>query len=254
MTMKKTIRVTPNMAKTAATKKTKAAASALKKAGAKTTGEEVINIDTPPKKKQHAANQAAAYFSTTTLKGYTVNPYSKGSKNMINIVFHKGGVPPESRKLVMSLNLGGKALQVEWKAAKSLYPDEQATCQGIQVDSACYHGYTDTMDSMYRSGMTAIDGYHRGAPQVISLDQECTGTPKTRCWSILTDNEVFWEGRMHRQFNSMYVLTLKVAKNRHTIVLGPKFAGIAQFGNIANNRGGGGGGSTSGSGGCGKGK
>ncbi len=44
---------------------------------------------------------------------------------------------------------------------------------------------------------------------------------------------------MHHQFNSMYVMTLKVAKNRHTIVLGPKFAGIAQFGNIGTNRRGG---------------
>jgi hypothetical protein len=50
----------PNMAKTAATKNTKAAASAPKKAGSKITGEEVIDIDTPPKKKQHAANWAAA--------------------------------------------------------------------------------------------------------------------------------------------------------------------------------------------------
>jgi hypothetical protein len=40
-----------------------------------------------------------------------VNPYSKGSKNMINVVFHKDSVPPGSRKLVMLLlDLGGKAL------------------------------------------------------------------------------------------------------------------------------------------------
>ncbi len=181
------------MAKTAATMKTKAAASALKMAETKTTGEEVININTPPKKKQHAANRAAAYFSTMTLKGYTVNPYSKGSKIMIDVMFHKGGVPPESRKPVMLLDLRGEALRVEWKVAKSLYSDEQITCQGIQVDSARYHGYADTMDCMYRSGVTAINGYHQGAPQVISFDQECTGTPKTCCWSILSDNKVFWE-------------------------------------------------------------
>jgi hypothetical protein len=41
---------TPNTVKTAATKKTKAAAPApKKKAGTKMTGEEVIDIDTPPK-------------------------------------------------------------------------------------------------------------------------------------------------------------------------------------------------------------
>jgi hypothetical protein len=59
---------------------------------------------------------------------------------------------------------------------------------------------------------------------------------------------------MHCQFNSMYVTTLKVAKNHHTIVLGPKFAGIAQFGNIATNRGGVKGGGTGGGGSGGKGK
>jgi hypothetical protein len=58
------------MVKTAATKKTKAAASAPKKAGAKTMGEDIIDIDTPPRKKQCAANRAAAYFSIKTLKGY----------------------------------------------------------------------------------------------------------------------------------------------------------------------------------------
>jgi hypothetical protein len=56
---------------------------------------------------------------------------------------------------------------------------------------------------------------------------------------------------MHLQFNLMYGTTLKVAKNRHTIVLGPKFAEIAQFGNVAINRGGGGGGGIGGSGGSG---
>jgi hypothetical protein len=39
-----------------------------------------------------------------------------------------------------------------------------------------------------------------------------------------------------------------VVKNCHTIVSGPNFTGIAQFGNVATNRGGGGGGGTSGSG------
>ncbi len=71
-----------------------------------------VIINSPPhkKRKQSAANWAASYFSTTTLKGYTVNPYSKGSKNIIDVVFHKGGMPPESRRPVMSLDLGEKAL------------------------------------------------------------------------------------------------------------------------------------------------
>jgi hypothetical protein len=176
---------------TAATKK--APAAATKKAGDKKTGEDVIDIAPLPRKKQHNVDQVGSYFLTTTLKGYTVNPYSKGSKNMIDVMFHEGRVPPESGKPVMLLNLRGKALQVEWKAAKSLYSDEQVAPQGIQVDSMRYMGYADTMDCMHQAGVTAIASYHRGAPQVIVLNQECTGTPKTRPWSILTNNKDFWE-------------------------------------------------------------
>jgi hypothetical protein len=176
-------------------------------------GEDVIDINSPPnkKKKQRAADRAASYFSTMTLKGYTVNPYSKGSKIMIDVIFHEGGVPPKSRKPVMMLDLGGKALQVEWKASERLYLDKQATSQGIPVDSVRYTGYPDTMDRMHQAGVTTINGYHRGAPQVIHLDQECRGNPKTCRRSVLTSNEVFWESQNHMQFNSMYVMTLKVA-------------------------------------------
>ncbi len=102
-------------------------------------GEELIDIDTPPKKKQRAANRATAYFSTKTLKGYTVNHYSKGSKNCIDAVFHEGGIPSERTHPVMSLNQGGKALKVEWKLSKHLFTDEQVTAQAIPKDSARYN-------------------------------------------------------------------------------------------------------------------
>ena len=61
------------MAKTAATASKKKPNP--KKASVKTTGEDVIDINSPPnkRKKQCVANQAAIYFSTTTHKGYTVN-------------------------------------------------------------------------------------------------------------------------------------------------------------------------------------
>ena len=55
-------------------------------------------------------NWAASYFLTMTLKGYTVNPYTKGLKNRIDVVFHKGGMPSNSGKPVMMLDLRGKAL------------------------------------------------------------------------------------------------------------------------------------------------
>jgi hypothetical protein len=51
-------------------------ATATKKAEAKTMEDDIINIDSPPhkKKKQSPVDQATSYFSTTTLKGYMVNP------------------------------------------------------------------------------------------------------------------------------------------------------------------------------------
>jgi hypothetical protein len=82
-----------------------------KKAGAKMTGEDIINIDSLPskKKKQRVADWAASYFLMTTQKGYTVNPYSKGSKNCIGVVFHKGNVHPKSAEPMMALeDLGGE--------------------------------------------------------------------------------------------------------------------------------------------------
>jgi hypothetical protein len=68
---------------------------------------------------------------------------------------------------MMTLDLGGKALHVYWKASERLYSDKQATSQGIPKDSACYTGYADTMDCMHQAGVTAIDRYQWGAPQVI---------------------------------------------------------------------------------------
>ena len=168
------------------------------------------------------------------------------------MVFHEGIIPPQTAKPVMMLDLGGNALCIKWKACDSLYSDEQATSQGIPKDSACYMGYADTMDCMHQAGVTAINGYQRGAPQVIHPNRECTGNPKTHCWSILTDNMVNWMGRDHVHFISMYVTTLKVAKDHHTLVSGPKFTGIAQFRNVATNRRGSREGGTGG--GCGGGK
>ncbi len=101
--------------------------------------EEVIDIDTPPKKKQRAADRAAAYFSTKTLKGYTVNHYSKGSKNCIDVVFHEGGIPSERTHPVISLDQEGKALKVKWKLSKRLFTKEQAMAQAIPKDSTGYN-------------------------------------------------------------------------------------------------------------------
>jgi hypothetical protein len=63
---------------------------------------------------------------------------------------------------------------------------------------------------------------------------------------------VEFKGRKHRQFNSMYITTLKVAKDCHTLASGPKFVGIANFGDVGSSKSrSGGGGSSSGGGGRG---
>ena len=95
---------------------------------------------------------------------------------------------------------------------------------------------------------------------MLTLDQECTGNPIIKRWDVPTDAFVQCEGGMHRQFNSMYVVTLKVAKDRKTLTSGPKFAGMANFRDVrlskcknggGGGRGGGGGGGGGGSGGGG---
>ena len=109
---------------------------------------------------------------------------------------------------------------------------------------------------MQRAGVHPVKRFYRSVPQVLTLDQECTGNPVTKRWDVPTDEFVQCEGSMHRQFNSMYVVTLKVAKDCKTLTSGPKFAGMANFGDVrlskSKNKGGGaGGGARGGDGGGG---
>jgi hypothetical protein len=90
--------------------------------------------------------------------------------------------------------------------------------------------------------------------QVLTLDRDCTGNPVTVHWDVPMYEFVEFEGPKHRQFSSMYVTTLKVAKDCHTLTLGPKCAGNAKVGDVgSSNRRSGGGGSGSGGGGGGSG-
>ena len=47
---------------------------------------------------------------------------------------------------------------------------------------------------------------------------------------VLTNEKVFFKGKDHVQFNSMYVCTLKVAGDRHGITAQPKRGDIVDFG------------------------
>jgi hypothetical protein len=147
----------------------------------------------------------------------------------------------------------GKALKVEWNLSKCLFTDKQVMVQEIPKDPAWYNGYADTPDRIHQAGVMPIDKFYQGAPQRIALDWECTGIPVTNRWCVLTNKVVHYKGRDHIQFNSMYVTTLKVTKDCHTLISGPKFAGIAKFGDVESlKRNGGGGGRGGGKGGRGE--
>ena len=214
-----------------------------KPAGRKTTGEDdIINLDTPPPGKKPRASSAPR-FSIEKKGGYTVNPYVQGSKNKIDVILHEGVVDAQPQ---VSLLLGGKTLSVQWKSSEKLFSELQAAAQGIPKDSSRYAGYSDTIQLMANAGVTAIDGYHRGPPQLIQLDVECTGNPKVMHFRVPTKEVVEYKDKLHQQFNSMYVVTLKVAGERHGLTSQPKKGGIADFGflgsqNSADSGGGGGG-------------
>ena len=91
-------------------------------------------------------------------------------------------------------------------------------------------GYSDTMQELKKVGVVATEGYYRGPPQIIKLDVECTGEPKVKISPVLTKETVFYKGKQHMQFNSMYVCTLKVAGERHGITAEAQRGGIVDFG------------------------
>ena len=166
-------------------------------------------------------------------RGFTVNPYVQGTKNKIDVVLHEGGVPPKDAQPQVSLLPGGRMLSVLWKTPEKLYSELQAAVQGIPRNSSRYTGYSDTMQVMVSAGVRAIDGFHRGAPQLIHLDIECTGNPKIKVFQVPTKQKVSFMGMKHMQFNCMYVVTLKVASDRHGLTAQPTNAGIADFGFLA---------------------
>jgi hypothetical protein len=156
----------------------------------------------------------------------------------------------------ITLDEGGVALRVEWKLPEKLFTATQATAQSIPVDSAWYNGYCNTQDQMKAARVHPIEGCYRSVPQVVNLEHECTGIPKTLRFDVPTNNHVRFENGWHRQVNSMYVSTLQVVKDRHTLATGPKSVGTANFGDVepvrdgyGGFRGGGGGGGGGGFGG-----
>ncbi len=115
------------------------------------------------------------------------------------------------------------------------------------------------MQLMVSTGIRAINGYHRGLPQIIQLDVKCTVNPKIKHSNVPKKQKVTFNGKMHMQFNSMYVCQLKVANDCHGLTVQPTNAGIADYNFLGSQSSaevdrGGGGGDGSGSSGRGKGR
>jgi hypothetical protein len=73
----------------AASTKTKAPS---KKGRAKTTGEEEpIDVDSPPPTKKQRATSTRFFMDPP--RGFTINPYVQETKNKIDVILHKCGVP-----------------------------------------------------------------------------------------------------------------------------------------------------------------
>jgi hypothetical protein len=82
---------------------------------------------------------------------------------------------------------------------------------------------------MKAAGVHPVEGCYQSVPQVVTLEHNCTGVPETLRFDMPTNNHVHFENCWHRQFNSMYLSTLQVAKDRHTLTTRPKSMGIANF-------------------------
>ena len=85
-------------------------------------------------------------------------------------------------------------LSVIWKTSEKIYSD-------LQGNSSCYTGYSDTMQVMVNAGVHVIDGYHRGAPQLIQLGIKCTGNPKIKVFHIPMKHKASFVGSKHMQSN-----------------------------------------------------
>ncbi len=106
-------------------------------------------------------------------------------------------MPPNDAQPHVTLLPGGMTLSIQCQAPKKLYTKLQATNQKIRRDSSHFMGYSNTMLLMRNNGVTAVEGYHRGAPQIIHLDVECKGDPKVMRWKVPTKVRVYYDKKEH---------------------------------------------------------
>ena len=180
---------------------------ASKTARKKTTREVCIELETPPPGKKQSASSSAPRYSIEKKGGYIVNPYVDHNKNKINVVLHEGSEPSKDAQAQVTLLVGGRMLSDQWKSSEKLFSELQAGSQGFPRDSSRYAGNSDTIKLMANAGVTAVNSFHQGPPQLIHLDVECMGNPEVRHLYVPTKEFVTYKNKAHQQFNSMYVCT-----------------------------------------------
>ncbi len=89
------------MGKTATKKNS---ATATKKAGAKMTGEDIINLVAPPEQEAACGRTGSRLILDHNPQGVHGQPLLKWVKGKIDMLFHKSGVPSKSAKPVMNLS------------------------------------------------------------------------------------------------------------------------------------------------------
>jgi len=127
----------------------------------------------------------------------------------------RGGYPGKHSQPTALLIQDGNSVSIEWKAPQKLFTNLQAAAQGIDKASTHFAAYTNNMQVMNRDGVHATDGFYRGIPQIIPLPVRCVGNPRMKRMAVPTGEKYTdSKGAKHKQFNSMYVVELRVDNHR----------------------------------------
>ena len=207
-----------SMAKT--TTKKAGSTKSSQKAELKTTGLD----STPPTKKVKIADPPKPY-NINVVQPWTTQQYAVGSHNIIDLVLHVAGVPSRSAQPEVLLSSDGMNVSVGWKTPIELLSDKQAMAQKISPLSGRFQAYNDTMQAMNRDGIRNTGKYYIGDPQIVELLAKCVEV-------IEIERLVYPVGTYNKQqqYNSIYVVKLRVDNVRVGLAGHVKEGGEISFG------------------------
>jgi len=210
-------------------KTTTKAKSSSKAAGTTKAVLELVDSPPPKKAKVSSTTTTAKSYSIESKKPYTINQYPSDDHDKIDLILHEGGLPGKHAQPTALLLPDGMSVSIDWKVPQKLFTNRQAAAQGIDKYSSRFAAYTNNMQVMSRDGVHATDGFYRGTPQIIPLLVKCVGNPKVKRMAVPT-GEKYEDSRgvKHEQYNSMYVVELRVDNHR------VRMAEQVEEGNLAN--------------------